>query len=182
MAVDQTRSEEMAACGVWWHKWSRIILVLALLVLMVIAYLQHRKLANEYRLRNALMGVAQNSSTAFVLVDHHGKVTTWSKGAEEMFGLSAEQAIGGTMDPMIPARMRARHRQAFAVAVHRGGVKGETVQINCKALNKWSKEVQVVITIRSVQADRGQPMFLAEINHAAKVHTADLIEIPGDGT
>jgi PAS domain S-box-containing protein len=172
-------SECPTVCPFWRDKTVLTLLGFAF-VLGGIALWKHYLLLNEYQLRDALMGVAQDSASAFALVDETGRVTAWSKGAENLFGTTAEQAVGGDMSPYIPPAMRAIHRKQFAKAVERGGVTNEKTIITCDAIGKWGKPIPVVITIRSVPHQQGL-LFLAEINRAEQVRQADLTAVAKAG-
>ena len=57
--------------------------------------------------RARLAAIVESSDDAIVGRDLDGIVTSWNQAAERLFGPSAEQAIGSTMDTLIPERRRA---------------------------------------------------------------------------
>ena len=59
----------------------------------------------------------QAAPDAIVARDRDGLITTWNPGAEVMFGLRAEQAIGRRYDELI---VPAEERDAFDALVARG--------------------------------------------------------------
>lgn len=46
---------------------------------------------------------------AIMVADRNGLITFWNDGAQRIFGFTAEQAIGESLDLIIPERLRARH-------------------------------------------------------------------------
>jgi PAS domain S-box-containing protein len=50
---------------------------------------------------------------AVMFADREGVVRLWNRGAEEMFGWTAEEMIGRSMDPIIPERLRPRHWEGW---------------------------------------------------------------------
>ncbi|CAJ1497643.1 PAS domain-containing protein [[Mycobacterium] burgundiense] len=46
---------------------------------------------------------------AVMAADRNGLITFWNGGAERIFGFAAEQAVGESLDLIIPKRHRARH-------------------------------------------------------------------------
>jgi PAS domain S-box-containing protein len=46
---------------------------------------------------------------AIIAADSDGVVTFWNAGAQRIFGFTAEQAVGESLDLIIPERLRARH-------------------------------------------------------------------------
>ncbi|GJF15671.1 signal transduction histidine kinase [Mycolicibacterium cyprinidarum] len=46
---------------------------------------------------------------AVIAADRNGLITLWNMGAERIFGFTAQQAVGESLDLIIPKRLRARH-------------------------------------------------------------------------
>lgn len=62
----------------------------------------------------------QTASDAIVATDREGSITFWNPGAERIFGFPAEQAIGHSLDIIIPENLRARHWQGWDHAIATG--------------------------------------------------------------
>jgi PAS domain S-box-containing protein len=62
---------------------------------------------------------------AIVVADATGRIQLWSRGAEQLFGLSPAQAIGQTLDLVVPADYREAHWQGFHAAMKAGAGKLE---------------------------------------------------------
>jgi PAS domain S-box-containing protein len=56
---------------------------------------------------------------AIVASDREGKIHLWSPGAEKLFGWSAAEAVGRSLD-LLPEPARARHWKAFHAAMAAG--------------------------------------------------------------
>ena len=56
-------------------------------------------------------------SHGVVLVDAAGSIRFWSPGAETLFGYPAAEAVGKSLDLIIPERMRTRHWAGFREAM-----------------------------------------------------------------
>lgn len=69
--------------------------------------------------------IVRESSDAIVFSDGDGVIRLWNRGAEEMFGYPAAEALGQSLDLIIPEKMRARHwegyRRVMATGVSRYG-------------------------------------------------------------
>jgi PAS domain S-box-containing protein len=61
---------------------------------------------NAERSRAQLAAIVESSADAIIGRSPDGIITSWNKGAENVFGYSAEEAIGGTLDEIIPANER----------------------------------------------------------------------------
>jgi PAS domain S-box-containing protein len=59
-------------------------------------------------------------NNAIVIADPGGIIRFWSAGAEKAFGYSAAQAVGQTLDLMVPAEYREAHWIGFRRAVESG--------------------------------------------------------------
>ena len=50
---------------------------------------------------------------AVVVADKNGRITPWSRGAVRIFGYTQDQAVGQTLDLIIPERLRQRHWEGY---------------------------------------------------------------------
>ena len=57
--------------------------------------------------------IVEGSPDAMVLGDRSGKIRIWNAGAVAIFGFTAEEAIGRSMDLIIPERLRGRHWEGY---------------------------------------------------------------------
>src|SRR5260370_32744209 len=65
---------------------------------------------------------------AVVIADRAGIIRLWSLGAEKAFGYPAAEAIGETLDLIVPAEYREAHWRGFRHAVESGAadLEGQT--------------------------------------------------------
>ncbi|MEX3693453.1 PAS domain S-box protein [Paraburkholderia sp. BR14263] len=97
------------------------ILLAGLLGAAALAFLSQRlmranlappKVAGDARLNEArMMGIIRSSMEAIVTVDETQRVVIFNPAAEQVFGLSAMEAIGSPISRFIPERFRAAHEQ-----------------------------------------------------------------------
>ena len=59
---------------------------------------------------------------AILFSDHEGIIRLWNRGAEMIFGFTAEEALGQSLDLIIPERLRTVHWEGY----HRVMATGET--------------------------------------------------------
>jgi PAS domain S-box-containing protein len=59
-------------------------------------------------------------NTAVVIADPSGIICFWSVGAEKAFGYRADQAVGQTLDLIVPPEHRDAHWKGFQRAVATG--------------------------------------------------------------
>jgi PAS domain S-box-containing protein len=88
------------------------------------------------------------ASDAIVATDVEGRITLWNPGAVRMFGFAAEEAVGQSLDLIIPENLRARHwagyRHTMATGTSRYG-QGELLSV--PALTKNGARISVESTI-----------------------------------
>ena len=63
--------------------------------------------------------------TAIVIADTTGLIRFWSKGAEGLFGHPARDALGRTLDLIVPEEFRDRHWAGFRRAIASGSAATE---------------------------------------------------------
>ena len=54
-----------------------------------------------------------SASDAIIATDREGNITFWNPGAERIFGFTAKEAVGQSLDLIIPENLRARHWSGF---------------------------------------------------------------------
>ena len=73
-------------------------------------------------------GIVDQSSVAIVFGDREGIIRLWNAGAETMFGWNAGEAIGKSMDMIIPEKHRPRHWEGYDRVMETGITKyGQSV-------------------------------------------------------
>ena len=64
--------------------------------------------------------ILADTPDALVFADAQGIIRAWNAGAEAVFGFSAAEAMGQSLDLIIPERLRAAHWLGFNRAMARG--------------------------------------------------------------
>ena len=54
-----------------------------------------------------------STKDAVVIADSAGRIIYWNQGAVEMFGYPAGDAVGESLDLIIPERLRSRHWEGY---------------------------------------------------------------------
>lgn len=112
-------------------------------------------------LAEALLATA---SDAIIATDRDGLVTFWNPGAARIFGFTAAEATGGSLDIIIPENLRARHwdgyRQVMATGESRYG-QGDLLAV--PALTKEGRRISVEFTIVMLRDAQGRPAGTAAI-------------------
>lgn len=62
----------------------------------------------------------QSAPDAILVTDRRGIIILWNPGAEAVFGYTADEALGQTLDLIIPEKLRPRHWEGFRQTAQTG--------------------------------------------------------------
>jgi PAS domain S-box-containing protein len=100
---------------------------------------------------------------AILFADHEGIIRLWNRGAEMIFGFTATEAIGESLDLIIPERLRAVHWEGY----HRVMATGETRYgkdlLSVPALHRDGHQLSCEFSIVMLKDDAGKIIGIASI-------------------
>lgn len=100
---------------------------------------------------------------AILFSDNEGIIRLWNRGAEMLFGFSAAEAIGQSLDLIIPERLREVHWQGY----HRVMATGETRYgkdlLAVPALHKDGHQLSCEFSIVMLKDAQGKVLGIASI-------------------
>jgi PAS domain S-box-containing protein len=85
---------------------------------------------------------------AVIYADVKGLIRIWNRGAERIFGYTAEEALGSSLDIIIPDRLRVRHRRGYEQTLKTGQTRysaGDLLAV--PAMRKDGSMISVEFTI-----------------------------------
>ena len=119
--------------------------------------------------------VLRTTSDAIVAADKDGVIRFWNPGAERIFGHASCDAIGQSLDIIIPERLRARHwlgyRQVMATGQSRYG-HGDILAV--PGIRKDGARISLEFTIVPLQDEKGQMVGMAAIMRDVSVRFEEL--------
>ena len=87
-------------------------------------------------------------SDALVYADAEGTIRVWNRGAVRIFGFSEAEAVGQSLDIIIPAGLRERHWQGFRETMRTGQTRyGDGQILSVPAVRKDGSRLSVEFTI-----------------------------------
>lgn len=101
--------------------------------------------------------VLEGNADAVVASDRDGIIRFWNPGAERIFGHSSADAVGQSLDLIIPERLRARHWAGYRKTMETGRSKysgGDLLSV--PALRKDGAQISVEFTIVPVRDAGGR--------------------------
>jgi diguanylate cyclase (GGDEF)-like protein/PAS domain S-box-containing protein len=109
--------------------------------------------------------VAETSPNGCICIGETGTVTFWNKAAEEQFGYSAAEALGGSVEIIVPERFRSAHRAGVERVAKATDYAGHTVEL--VAQHRDGHEFPVEISI-STWMEGGQRAFGALVRDVSE--------------
>ena len=99
-----------------------------------------------------------------VYADSKGMIRLWNDGAARMFGHSAAEAVGPSLDLIIPASLRERHWGGYHETMRTGRTRyGEGQILSVPAVRKDGTRVSVAFTIVPFMDEAGAMTGIAAI-------------------
>ncbi len=107
--------------------------------------------------------IIEGAQDAIVFADPDGIIRLWNSGAEAIFGYSAEEALGQTLDLIVPEKMRERHWEGYRKVMETGVTKYGSDVLAVPALKNDNSRLSVEFTIVLLKDDNGKPQGTAAI-------------------
>jgi PAS domain S-box-containing protein len=96
--------------------------------------------------------ILDGSPDAILISDHAGTVRYWNAAAERVFGFRVTEALGLSMNLIIPERLRARHWAGWEATIRTGVTRyGEGQLLAVPALHKDGRQISIEFSIQLVK-------------------------------
>ena len=102
-----------------------------------------------------LRAVVEQAPDALIFADREGVIRLWNARAEAMFGYGAGEAIGRSLDLIIPQHLRAAHWRGYHEAVRSGRMRLAGKPIVTRATHRDGSKLYVELAFGLVR-DRQQ--------------------------
>jgi PAS domain S-box-containing protein len=108
--------------------------------------------------------VLSTATDAIVAADSDGKIFFWNPGAERVFGFSSTDAVGQSLDILIPEQLRKRHWAGYREVMASGESRyGHGDLLAVPALTKAGNKISVEFMIVPLRGEKGDLIGLAAI-------------------
>lgn len=107
--------------------------------------------------------LVEEAQDAIIVADRQGVIQLWNAGAEAVFGYPARDAIGQTLDLIIPERLRERHWEGFRRAMATGVVRYGRELLSVPAVRADGARISVEFSIVLLRDDRGELLGVGAI-------------------
>lgn len=107
--------------------------------------------------------IVEKAADAIIFADTEGIIRLWNSGAEGIFGYSAEEAIGRSLDLIVPEKMRKRHWQGYSKVMATGKTRYGKKTLAVPAITKSDNRISIEFTIVLVTSDSGESLGTAAV-------------------
>jgi PAS domain S-box-containing protein len=84
---------------------------------------------------------------AVVVADAGGVIRLWNPPAERLFGFTKAEALGNSLDLIIPERLRARHWAGYNKAMASGDTRYNSDLLRVPAVHKNGRPLSIAFTV-----------------------------------
>jgi PAS domain S-box-containing protein len=97
----------------------------------------------------------QAAGDGIVAADADGRIILWNPAAERIFGFTVEEALGSSLDLIIPERFRDRHWAGYRDVMRTGTSRYASDVLRVPALHKSGTPLSIAFTVALINSPRG---------------------------
>lgn len=115
--------------------------------------------------------ILESIPEALIFADRDGIICVWNQGAEHLFGYPAVEAIGRSLDLIVPEALREAHWEGFHRAISQGATSHAGGSIITRSLHKSGQQLYVDMSFAVVRNQAGETIGSAAVaRDATKRH------------
>ena len=107
--------------------------------------------------------IVEKGADAIIFADKDGTIRLWNSGAESIFGYSAEEALGQSLDLIVPDKLRDRHWEGYRTVMATGKTRYGKETLAVPAVTKGDNRISIEFTIVLLTNDSNEPQGTAAI-------------------
>ncbi|ASL42163.1 Sensor protein FixL [Burkholderia sp. AD24] len=93
---------------------------------------------------------------AIVISDARGNIEFWNPAAERMFGFTQDEAVGHSLDLIIPERLRGRHWNGYHKTMASGETRYGNDVLRVPALHKDGRALSIAFTVALLHSPQNE--------------------------
>jgi PAS domain S-box-containing protein len=105
----------------------------------------------------------QAAGDAIVAAGTDGSILLWNRAAERTFGYSEGEALGHSLDLIIPERFRVRHWKGYQEVVRTGQTRYGTEVLRVPAVHKDGRRLSIAFTVALLYSSTEEVQAIAAI-------------------
>jgi PAS domain S-box-containing protein len=100
---------------------------------------------------------------AVIVTDGDGAIVLWNPACERMFGYTEHEAMGQSLDLIIPERLRKRHWDGYEQTMRTGETKYGTTLLRVPAAHRDGTSLSIAFTVAMLHSPDGRPAAVAAV-------------------
>lgn len=101
--------------------------------------------------------IVEEVPDAIVFADREGVIRVWNAGAGAMFGYEAAEAVGRTLDLIIPEKLRERHWEGYHRVMETGMTKYGKELLAVPGIRKDGTRISLEFSVALIRGEDGGP-------------------------
>jgi PAS domain S-box-containing protein len=94
-----------------------------------------------------LENFVQAAGDAIIAAGTDGSILVWNRAAERIFGYTEAEALGHSLDLIIPERLRNRHWEGYRQVMRTGQTRYGTEVLRVPAVHKDGRALSIALTV-----------------------------------
>jgi len=108
--------------------------------------------------------IVEDAPDVIIFADREGVIRLWNAGAQAVFGYRPEEAVGKTLDLIVPERLRERHWEGFRRVMATGVTRyGREELLAVPAVGRDGGRISVEFSVVMLRDAAGEPLGVAAI-------------------
>ena len=107
--------------------------------------------------------IVEKAQDAVIFADGEGTIRLWNSGAQTIFGYSPEEALGNSLDLIIPEGLRERHWKGYHKVMETGDTRYGREVLAVPAIGKNGRRISIEFTIILLTNDAGETLGTAAL-------------------
>lgn len=114
-------------------------------------------------MRSLEQQIVDGAGDAIVFADAAGTIRLWNAAAERMFGYPAVEAVGASLDLIVPEKHRPRHWDGYARVMRTGQTKYGGELLAVPAVRRDGSRISIEFTVTLVRDGDGAVQGIAAL-------------------
>jgi PAS domain S-box-containing protein len=113
--------------------------------------------------------IVDTTQDAIIFADREGMIRLWNAGAETIFGYAATEALGQSLDLLIPDHLCARHWEGYRRVMATGRTPYARQLLAVPGLRKDGTRISLEFTVALIEETPGEVLGIAAVLRDVKV-------------
>ncbi len=107
--------------------------------------------------------IVEQTPDAIIVADRDGIIRLWNRGAEAIFAYQAEEAVGQSLDIIIPERLRESHWEGYRNVLETGVTRYGDELLAVPGIRKDGTRISLEFSIALLRDEKGEPSGFSAI-------------------